>query len=60
MNLRAEGNYDSMEFTRERFLPQVEEAVKKLVHQSSLGEKLQTLNPPSTLDNQNNLYTQIS
>ena len=31
MNLRAEGNYDSMEFTRERFLPQVEEAVKKLV-----------------------------
>ena len=31
MNLRAAGNYDSMEFTRERFLPQVEEAVKKLV-----------------------------
>lgn len=31
MNLRAEGNYDSMEFTRERFLPQVEETVKKLV-----------------------------
>ncbi len=31
MDLRAEGNYDSMEFVRERFLPQVEEAVKKLV-----------------------------
>ena len=31
MNLRAAGNYDSMKFTRERFLPQVEEAVKKLV-----------------------------
>ena len=31
MNIRATGNYDSLQFTRERFLPQVEEAVKKLV-----------------------------
>ena len=31
MNIRATGNYDSMEFVRERFLPQVEDAVKKLV-----------------------------
>ena len=31
MDIRAEGNYDSMKFVRERFLPQVEEAVKKLV-----------------------------
>lgn len=30
-DLRTEGNYDSMEFVRERFLPQVEENVKKLV-----------------------------
>ena len=31
MDIRATGNYDSMKFVRERFLPQVEEAVKKLV-----------------------------
>lgn len=31
MDIRATGNYDSMAFVRERFLPQVEEAVKKLV-----------------------------
>lgn len=31
MDIRATGNYDSMEFVRERFLPQVEDAVKKLV-----------------------------
>ncbi len=31
MNIRSTGNYDSMEFVRERFLPQVEEAVRKLV-----------------------------
>jgi hypothetical protein len=31
MNIRATGSYDSLQFTRERFLPQVEEAVKKLV-----------------------------
>ena len=31
MDIRANGNYDSMKFVRERFLPQVEEAVKKLV-----------------------------
>jgi hypothetical protein len=30
-DLRAEGNYDSMEFVRERFLPQVEEATRKLI-----------------------------
>ncbi len=31
MDIRATGNYDSTKFVRERFLPQVEEAVKKLV-----------------------------
>lgn len=31
MKLRATGNYDSMEFVRERFLPQVEEATRKLI-----------------------------
>ncbi len=31
MDIRATGNYDSMAFVRERFLPQVEEAVNKLV-----------------------------
>lgn len=31
MDIRATGNYDSMEFVRERFLPQVKEATEKLV-----------------------------
>ncbi len=31
MDLRATGNYDSMEFVRERFLPQVKVATEKLV-----------------------------
>ncbi len=30
-DLRAAGNYDSMEFVKERFLPQVKEATEKLV-----------------------------
>ena len=31
MDIRTTGNYDSMEFVRERFLPQVKEATEKLV-----------------------------
>ncbi len=31
MDIRATGNYDSMEFVKERFLPQVKEATEKLI-----------------------------